>query len=107
MSESAKITDRQRQRRAVVYVRQSTAGQVQRNTESTARQYALAQRAVELGWPPQSVLVVDGDTGQSARWTHARIGFRELAAEVGLGHVGVIGGWDRPGQRCGRSAPRA
>ena len=44
----------------------------------------------ELGWPAESVLVVDEDTGQSARWAHARIGFRELAAEVGLGHVGVI-----------------
>jgi DNA invertase Pin-like site-specific DNA recombinase/transposase len=90
MSEFSKITERHRQRRAVVYVRQSTPGQVERNTESAARQYALAERAVELGWPTASVLVVDEDTGQSARWAHARIGFRELAAEVGLGHVGVI-----------------
>jgi DNA invertase Pin-like site-specific DNA recombinase len=90
MSELGKVTARHRQRRAVVYVRQSTPGQVERNTESAARQYALAERAVELGWPAESVLVVDEDTGQSARWAHARIGFRELAAEVGLGHVGVI-----------------
>ena len=90
MSELSKITERHRQRRAVVYVRQSTPGQVERNTESAARQYALAERAVELGWPAASVLVVDEDTGLSGRWAHARIGFRELAAEVGLGHVGVI-----------------
>ena len=90
MSELGKVTDRHRQRRAVVYVRQSTPGQVQRNTESAARQYALAERAVQLGWPAQSVLIVDEDTGQSARWAHVRIGFRELAAEVGLGQVGVI-----------------
>ena len=90
MSERGKITDHQRQRRAVVYVRQSTPGQVERNTESAVRQYALATRAVELGWPGESGLVVDEDTGQSARWAHARIAFRELAAEVGLGHVGVI-----------------
>jgi len=90
MSEFSKITERHRQRRAVVYVRQSTPGQVERNTESAARQYALAERAVELGWPAASVLVVDEDTGLSGRWAHARIGFRELAAEVGLGHVGVI-----------------
>ena len=90
MSEFSKITERHRQRRAVVYVRQSTPGQVERNTESAARQYALAERAVELGWPAESVLVVDEDTGLSGRWAHARIGFRELAAEVGLGHVGVI-----------------
>src|SRR5450755_140136 len=90
MSELSKITDRHRQRRAVVYVRQSTPGQVERNTESAARQYALAERAVELGWPATAVLVVDEDTGLSGRWAHARIGFRELAAEVGLGNVGVI-----------------
>jgi DNA invertase Pin-like site-specific DNA recombinase len=90
VSELSKISDRHRQRRAVVYVRQSTPGQVERNTESAARQYALAERAVELGWPAASVLVVDEDTGLSGRWTHARIGFRELAAEVGLGNVGVI-----------------
>lgn len=90
MSELSKITERHRHRRAVVYVRQSTPGQVERNSESAARQYALAERAVELGWPAASVLVVDEDTGLSARWAHARIGFRELAAEVGLGHVGVI-----------------
>jgi excisionase family DNA binding protein len=90
MSEFSKITQRHRQCRAVVYVRQSTPGQVERNTESAARQYALAERAVELGWPASAVLVVDEDTGISARWARARIGFRELAAEVGLGHVGVI-----------------
>jgi excisionase family DNA binding protein len=90
MSEVSKITDCHRQRRAVVYVRQSTSGQVERHLESAARQYGLAERAVELGWPAEAVLVVDEDTGMSGRWAHARIGFRELAAEVGLGHVGVI-----------------
>jgi hypothetical protein len=59
MSEHARITAGQRQHRAVVYFRQSTLGQVERNTESTARQYALAERAVELGWPAESVVTVD------------------------------------------------
>jgi DNA invertase Pin-like site-specific DNA recombinase len=90
MSEHAKITPQHRQRRAVVYVRQSTPGQVERNTESSARQYALAERAVELGWPAEAVVIVDEDTGHSAARAHSRIGFRELVAEVGLGHVGVI-----------------
>src|SRR4051794_28297860 len=89
MSEHAKITAGHRRRRAVVYVRRSTPGRVERNIESRARQYALAERAVELGWPAESVVVVDEDTGRSA-WAHSRIGFRELVAEVGLGHVGVI-----------------
>lgn len=87
---SSKITDRHRLRRAVVYVRQSTPGQVAHRTESAVRQYALADRAVDLGWPAESVLVVDEDTGQSAAWSHSRIGFKELVAEVGLGHVGAI-----------------
>src|SRR3954453_7364878 len=85
-----KITAGHRHRRAVVYVRQSTPGQVERNTESSARQYALAERAVELGSPAESVVVVDEDSGRSAAWARSRLGFRELVAEVGLGNVGVI-----------------
>ncbi|MBV9166283.1 MAG: hypothetical protein JO342_09025 [Solirubrobacterales bacterium] len=49
MSERQKITEQHRRRRAVVYVRQSTMAQVERNHESRARQYALRERAVELG----------------------------------------------------------
>ncbi len=87
---SWKITDRHLQRRAVVYVRQSTPGQVANNTESAARQYALADRAIDLGWPASSVTVVDEDTGQSAASAHGRMAFKDLVAEVGLGHVGVV-----------------
>jgi excisionase family DNA binding protein len=90
MSELAKITDAHRRRRAVVYVRQSSPGQVARNVESTALQYALAERAVELGWPAGSVAVVDEDLGRSGASTDGRLGFTELVAEVGLGHVGLI-----------------
>ncbi|HEV2819860.1 MAG TPA: recombinase family protein [Solirubrobacteraceae bacterium] len=90
MSERAKITEQHRCRRAVVYVRQSTLGQVERNAESQARQYALRDRAIELGWPPGSVAVVDEDTGRSGATSDGRLGFKELVAEVGLGHVGLI-----------------
>ncbi len=90
MSERAKITVQHRQRRAVVYVRQSTLAQVERNVESAARQYALVERAVELGWPREAVAVVDEDTGRSGTSAEARLGFRELVAEVGLGQVGLI-----------------
>jgi DNA invertase Pin-like site-specific DNA recombinase len=90
MSERGKVTDAHRRRRAVVYVRQSTLGQVERNTESAARQYALRERAVELGWPPQAVAVVDDDTGRSGSSAEGRLGFKELVAEVGLGHVGIV-----------------
>jgi excisionase family DNA binding protein len=90
MSERAKVTEQHRRRRAVVYVRQSTLHQVERNVESSARQYALRQRAVELGWPADSVVVVDEDTGRSGSTSEGRIGFKELVAEVGLGHVGLV-----------------
>src|SRR5436309_2491182 len=90
MSERGKVTEAHRRRRAVVYVRQSTLHQVERHVESAARQYALRDRAVELGWPAESVLVVDEDTGRSGSSTAGRIGFKELVAEVGLGHVGLV-----------------
>jgi DNA invertase Pin-like site-specific DNA recombinase len=90
MSELEKITEQHRRRRAVVYVRQSSVGQVERNLESAARQYALRERAVELGWPAGSVAVVDEDTGLSGASSDGRFGFKELVAEVGLGHVGLI-----------------
>ncbi len=90
MSKRGKVTEAHRRRRAVVYVRQSTLHQVERNVESSARQYALRQRAVELGWPADSVVVVDEDTGRSGSTSEGRIGFKELVAEVGLGHVGLV-----------------
>jgi len=90
VSERQKTTDQHRRRRAVVYVRQSTAHQLERNHESRARQYALRERAVELGWPAASVAVVDGDLGRSGASADERIGFKGLVAEVGLGQVGLV-----------------
>jgi DNA invertase Pin-like site-specific DNA recombinase len=85
-----KVTVSHLRRAAVVYVRQSTLAQVQRNTESTARQYDLAARAVGLGWPSQAVRVIDDDLGVSGTSTRGRSGFAELAAQVGLGQVGIV-----------------
>jgi DNA invertase Pin-like site-specific DNA recombinase len=90
MSDLAKITEQHRRRRAVVYVRQSTPTQLERNHESRARQYALRDRAIELGWPAAAVSVVDGDLGRSGASTEGRSGFKELVAEVGLGQVGLV-----------------
>jgi DNA invertase Pin-like site-specific DNA recombinase len=90
MNDVGKITEQHRRRRAVVYVRQSTQAQLERNHESRARQYALRERAVQLGWPPGSVAVVDEDLGRSGASTDGRLGFKELVAEVGLGQVGLI-----------------
>jgi len=90
MSDRSKITETHRRRRAVVYVRQSTPAQLERNHESRARQYALRDRAVELGWPEGAVVVVDDDLGRSGASTDGRLGFKELVAEVGLGQVGLV-----------------
>ncbi len=73
-----------------VYVRQSTAAQVQDHAESTRLQYGLAERAVALGWAPSRVLVIDEDLGHSASGVDARPGFARLVSEVGLDHVGIV-----------------
>jgi DNA invertase Pin-like site-specific DNA recombinase len=87
---SGKIAAHHRDRLAVVYVRQSTLRQVAQNTESAKLQYALAERAGELGWPPSRVLVIDEDMGHSAGGAQQRPGFTRLVSEVGLGRVGVV-----------------
>ena len=85
-----KITAAHLRRAAIVYVRQSTAAQLSRNRESTARQYDLVARAAELGWPRSAVRVIDDDLGVSGAGATGRSGFAELAAQVGLGQVGIV-----------------
>jgi DNA invertase Pin-like site-specific DNA recombinase len=58
--------------------------------ESRERQYALAGVAAAWGWPPQRILVIDEDQGHSGRKTDSRAGFRRLAAEITMNHVGVV-----------------
>ena len=77
----------------MIYVRQSTVAQLSRNRESTTRQYDLVARATELGWHRSIVRVIDDDLGVSAASTTGRSGFAELAAQVGLGQVGIVLAW--------------
>jgi DNA invertase Pin-like site-specific DNA recombinase len=79
-------------RGAVVYVRQSSAAQLERNRESTDRQYALVERAVALGWSREQVVVIDDDLGVTGSGMADRSGFARLTAEVALGHVGIVVG---------------
>jgi DNA invertase Pin-like site-specific DNA recombinase len=87
---SSKIQPWHRDRAAVVYVRQSTPQQVLDHRESTARQYALADRAVALGWSRSQVQVIDDDLGKSGQSIEGRPGFQRLLAEVALDRVGLI-----------------
>ena len=77
-------------RTAYLYVRQSTLRQVRTNTESAERQYALRQRAVQLGWPSEQIMVIDSDQGQSGASSTGREGFQRLVADVGLGKAGIV-----------------
>ncbi|HTU21969.1 MAG TPA: recombinase family protein [Gemmataceae bacterium] len=87
---SPKLRPWHRDRLAIVYVRQSTPQQVMDHRESTARQYALAGRAVALGWSRDRVVTIDDDLGKSAQSIEGRPGFQRLLAEVALDHVGLI-----------------
>jgi DNA invertase Pin-like site-specific DNA recombinase len=80
------------QRKAIVYIRQSTPQQVLEHRESADRQYGLVQRAALLGWPQEGVEVIDEDQGRSGQSVEGRLGFQYLLAEVGLDHVGIIFG---------------
>ncbi len=77
-------------RSAFVYVRQSTPQQVLDHQESTARQYALVDRAVGLGWTRDRITTIDEDLGRSGQSIEGRPGFQRLLAEVALDHVGLI-----------------
>ena len=83
-----KIGPQHRARKAVLYVRQSTAHQVQHNRESGHLQYAMRERLVQLGW--SEVEVIDDDLGRSAAGGVARAGFERMVAEVCLGKVGAV-----------------
>src|SRR5215472_11999672 len=84
------VTASDRRRAAVIYVRQSTLAQVERNTEPAARQYDLAAGAQALGWPRSAVKVIDEDLGVSGASAAGRPGFAELAAQAGLGQIGIV-----------------
>ncbi len=85
---SEKISERHLQRKAIVYVRQSSQHQVQHCQESQRLQYAMEQRLSSLGW--RDVEVIDEDLGRSAASTDQRTGFLRMVSEVGLGKVGVV-----------------
>src|SRR3989454_4112027 len=85
---SDKIRPQHLERKAILYVRQSSAYQVSHNLESQKLQYAMQERLQQLGW--REIEVVDEDLGRSAAGTVTRAGFERMVAEVCLGKVGAV-----------------
>lgn len=85
---SEKIKPHHLERKAILYIRQSSAYQVNHNLESQKLQYAMQERLQQLGW--REIEVVDEDLGRSAAGTVTRAGFERMVAEVCLGKVGAV-----------------
>jgi DNA invertase Pin-like site-specific DNA recombinase len=85
---SDKIRQHHLDRRAILYVRQSSSHQVLHNRESRTLQYAMRERLTALGW--SEIEVVDDDLGRSAAGGVMRAGFERMVAEVCLGKVGAV-----------------
>jgi DNA invertase Pin-like site-specific DNA recombinase len=82
------------QRRAIIYIRQSSPGQVLNHRESKRLQYALKDRALERGWQKCNIQVIDRDLGLTASTAADRPGFQELVSLVSLGQVGIVFAYD-------------
>jgi DNA invertase Pin-like site-specific DNA recombinase len=85
---NTKLTSNHLNRRAVVYIRQSTVDQVKNNLESQRRQYALKEKAHEMGWV--NVEIIDDDLGKSGATSHNRTGFMRLVGQVSLKKIGAV-----------------
>jgi Resolvase, N terminal domain len=84
------INEQQLSKTAYVYVRQSTLAQVRHHQESTERQYALKEKALQLGWNDSTVQILDRDLGKSGAQITGRGDFKTLVAEVSMGQVGAV-----------------
>ena len=85
-----KIRDHHRSRPAYIYLRQSTPGQVRHHQESTERQYALREKALELGWSESLIRILDRDLGKTGTEMAGREDFKTLVADVSMGQVGAV-----------------
>ena len=85
-----KISERHRSKPAYIYLRQSTPGQVHHHHESTERQYALRELALELGWSQAAIRTLDRDLGKTGTEMTRREDFKTLVADVSMGQVGAV-----------------
>ncbi|WP_017301014.1 recombinase family protein [Nodosilinea nodulosa] len=94
MTTSELVTSYHLKLKALIYIRQSSPHQILSNQESLKLQYALRQRAVDLGWADTQIEIIDSDLGMTAATAEHRAGFKELIAQVTLGQVGIILSYD-------------
>jgi DNA invertase Pin-like site-specific DNA recombinase len=94
MHGSIKIQTTHLNRQGIVYIRQSDPKQVREHKESAIYQRALCERLLELGWKANQIIMVDGDQGISAKQAAGRESFQKLVADVGLGKIGIIVGYE-------------
>jgi DNA invertase Pin-like site-specific DNA recombinase len=94
MHNSELITPQHLARKAVIYIRQSTPHQVVNHQESLRLQYALHERARQLGWPDEAIDIIDDDLGLTAASAAHREGFNTVVAQVTLAQVGLILSYD-------------
>ena len=85
MSRSELVSQMHLQRKALIYIRQSTPHQVLSNQESLRLQYALQQRAIDLGWRPQDIEIIDADLGMTGASASHRVGFQEVVTKMWSG----------------------
>jgi DNA invertase Pin-like site-specific DNA recombinase len=85
-----KIQEHHRSKPAYIYLRQSTPSQVRHHQESTERQYALREKALELGWSESLIRTLDRDLGKTGTEMARREDFKTLVAEVSMGQVGAV-----------------
>jgi DNA invertase Pin-like site-specific DNA recombinase len=91
---SEKIKPQHQQRLAVVYIRQSSPGQVKNHPESYRIQKRLTERAGSLGWPEEKIKVIEGDQGTSASHPQTRDNFNMLLQMVRDQQIGIVFGFN-------------
>lgn len=94
MSTAGKIEKSHLSKTAIIYVRQSTQGQLVNHKESLELQYNLRSKAVEYGWLEKQITIIDEDLGVSGSGKVERVGFNELLLKVASGEVGIIFAYD-------------
>lgn len=90
MTTSQNIQAHHLNRKAIIYIRQSSPNQVINNQESLRLQYGLKERAINLGWQERSIEIIDADLGVSGASAHHRKGFKDMLSKVALGEIGII-----------------